>query len=132
MLGVATFWCVAEVFGEEVNTLSTAYVATLLERPDFWAMVALHNGEPIGGIIAHGLPMTRSESQELFIYDLAVAQPFQRQGVGRALVDTLRREAAAAGLRVAFVPADNEDEHALEFYRALGGVPVSVTMFTFE
>ena len=31
-----------------------------------------------------------------------------------------------------FVPADVEDEHALDFYRALGGAPADVTIFTFE
>jgi aminoglycoside 3-N-acetyltransferase I len=30
-----------------------------------------------------------------------------------------------------FVPADNDDQHALDFYRALGGSPSSVTFFTF-
>jgi aminoglycoside 3-N-acetyltransferase I len=39
--------------------------------------------------------------------------------------------AAAAGITVAFVPADNEDVHALDFYSALGGIPAPVTIFTF-
>jgi aminoglycoside 3-N-acetyltransferase I len=44
----------------------------------------------------------------------------------------LREEAARAGIETLFVPADDEDEHALDFYRALGGVPAPVTIFTFE
>jgi len=31
-----------------------------------------------------------------------------------------------------FVPADNEDDDALDFYRALGGTPSSVTFFSFS
>jgi aminoglycoside 3-N-acetyltransferase I len=112
--------------------LTAAYVASLLERADFWAMAALEDARPIGGINAHVLPMTRSEARELFIYDLAVAPAHQRRGVGRLLVETLCREAAAAGVPVASVPADDEDDHALAFYRALGGEPAPVTIFSFE
>jgi aminoglycoside 3-N-acetyltransferase I len=46
-------------------------------------------------------------------------------------VAALRTEAARAGITVAFVPADNDDTHALDFYRAIGGVPAPVTIFTF-
>jgi aminoglycoside 3-N-acetyltransferase I len=43
----------------------------------------------------------------------------------------LRDGAAARGIRVLFVPAENDDLHALDFYRALGGTPSQVTVFTF-
>jgi aminoglycoside 3-N-acetyltransferase I len=68
----------------------------------------------------------------MFIYDLAVHPLNQRRGVGRRLVRELRRLAAARGMSVAWVPADNEDEHALEFYRAIGGAASPVTIFTFS
>lgn len=80
---------------------------------------------------AHVLPMTRSESRELFIYDLAVHPDHQRRGIGRALVEALRALGTSEGIGVAFVPADNEDDHALAFYEALGGEAAPVTIFTF-
>ena len=127
-----TFRLMAGVFAEGGGELTSAYVAVLLERADFWAMAAVKDARPIGGITAHVLPMTRSETRELFIYDLAVDPAHQRRGVGRLLVETLCREAAAAGAPVAFVPADVEDDHALAFYRALGGDAAPVTIFSFE
>ena len=99
--------------------------------------------------------MTREESSEIFIYDVAVIPAFQRRGIGRRLLLDLRERANAIGvpvafvaadnedthaaeylalefaLGVAFVAADNEDTHALDFYRALGGVSSAVTVFTF-
>lgn len=62
-------------------------------------------------------------------YDLAVRGDRQRQGIGRRLIAALR--AAAAGVEVVFVPAAGDDVHALECYRALGGEPAPVTIFTF-
>jgi aminoglycoside 3-N-acetyltransferase I len=127
----ALFSMMAEVFEEECEVLSDAYIDRLLAREEFWAIAALDGDRVIGGITAHTLPMTRAETSELFIYDVAVRSDHQRQGVGRQLVGELRQLAAAAGIRELFVPADNDDVHALDFYRALGGSASPVTFFTF-
>lgn len=131
-LAQQTFRMMVEVFEEEPVALSDSYVGALLAQDAFCAFAALRDGVPVGGVTGHVLPMTRSESAELFIYDLAVHLEHQRQGIGRALVDAIRAHAARRGVGVSFVPADNDDAHALEFYRALGGVPGAVTIFTFE
>lgn len=131
-LAQQTFEMMTAVFAEDGDALSDRNVDDLLARPDFWALTALFRGEPVGGITAHVLPMTRSEARELFIYDLGVHAAHQRRGIGRQLVETLCRDAAAAGVPVAFVPADVEDDHAVAFYTALRGEPAPVTIFTFE
>lgn len=137
-LARAMFATLVAVFEEdgagqaEGEPLRDEDIATLLRRPDFWAVVATEGGAVVGGITAHALPMTRSRSTELFIYDLAVRADRQRRGIGRALVGELLSRARAAGIETAFVPADDEDTHALEFYRAVGGVPAPVTIFTFS
>jgi len=99
---------------------------------DFWAIGAFEGEQVLGGLTAHTLPMTRNETAEIFIYDLAVDPAFQRQGIGRQLIAELRIQAAAVGIDVLFVPADNEDLEALDFYRALGVQASPVTFFTFR
>jgi len=130
-LARATFAMMASVFDEGAADLGAAYAATLLARPEFWAMVALDGEEVVGGLTAHALPMTRSAEAELFIYDLAVRADRQRRGIGRALVLGTLDLAKAKGLRVAFVPAHDEDAHAIAFYRAIGARASPVTFFTF-
>jgi len=129
-LAAETFAVMAQAFEEERAPLRPAYLNHLLQRPDFWAWTALAAGRVVGGLTAFTLPMTRAETSELMIYDLAVSEGFRRRGVGRALVEEACRAAAAAGVPVAFVLADNEDVHALDFYRALGGQAMAVTSFT--
>lgn len=124
-----TFQLMTVVFEEDAAPLGDGWLATILARPDFWAFAALRDGIPVGGITAHALPMTRSESHELFIYDLAVDEAHQRRGIGRLLVRTLQTEAALQGISVSFVPADHEDVHALDFYRAIGGSESPVSIF---
>lgn len=132
------FATMAAVFAEDEDELDAGppiddeYVRQLLDRGDFWAVVATEGDEVLGGITAHALPMTRSRATELFIYDLAVRADRQRRGVGRALVGELLALARAAGIETSFVPADDEDTHALEFYRAIGGEASPVTFFTFS
>lgn len=121
----------ARVFDEVAAPVGDAHLTRVLARPDFWAFAAVDGDRVVGALTAHTLPMTRSESDEIFIYDLAVVPEHQRQGIGRRLVEALRAGARAEGITVTFVPADNDDTHALDFYRAIGGSPAPVTIFTF-
>ncbi|MBC7880256.1 MAG: GNAT family N-acetyltransferase [Anaerolineae bacterium] len=130
-LARALFALMAEVFEEECEVLSDVYLDQLLACEAFWAIAAFDGDQIIGGVTAHTLPMTRTEVSEVFIYDIAVRIDHQRKGVGRNLVQNLQDMAVESGIRVLFVSADNDDLHALDFYRALGGVASPVTFFTF-
>ncbi|MCC7124106.1 MAG: GNAT family N-acetyltransferase [Acidobacteria bacterium] len=131
-LARVTFGLMAAVFDVESRPLSDSYIDTLLARDDFFAVAALLNGEVIGGITTHALPMTTSERRAAFIYDVAVHAAHQRTGVGRRMMQTLRDALRSAGIGEVFVPADNEDTHALRFYEALGGAAQPVTIFDFD
>jgi aminoglycoside 3-N-acetyltransferase I len=126
------FALMANVFEEASAPLSDSYLDRLLRRDAFWAVAAFVGDELVGGLTAHLLPMTRAEASELFLYDLAVRADWQRHGIGRCLVTALREQAVVAGIQTVFVPADNDDLHALDFYQVLGGVPSAVTFFTFS
>jgi aminoglycoside 3-N-acetyltransferase I len=132
-LARATFVMMAEVFDEPRRVLPDDYVDELLARDDFWALAAIEEDEmPVGGITAHVLPMTRSPSRELFVYDVAVREDRQRRGVGRAMLVELCAQAGKAGLESVFVAVADEDVHAMDFYRGVGGAESPVTMFSFD
>jgi aminoglycoside 3-N-acetyltransferase I len=125
------FVMMTRVFGDDGEPLSDDYLREILSRPDLWAVVAVSGDEPVGAVTAHVLPMTRAQTAELFVYDLAVRPDWQRRGVGRALLDHLITSVDPARISSVFVPADNDDTHALDFYRAVGGTAEDVTIFTF-
>ena len=60
------------------------------------------------------------QRSEIYIYDLAVAAAHRRQGIAAALLEELRRIAAARGAYVIFVQADIGDEPAIALYSKLG------------
>lgn len=136
-LATQMFATLSEIFETDYEPLDNAGLLALLSRDDFWAMAAVAVRpdasvvEVVGGATGYTLPLTRAPIQELFLYDIAVRPRWQRLGVGRALLTRLSEEAAAAGIQEIFVFADNEDEHALDFYRALGGSAAAVTGFSF-
>lgn len=121
----------AEVFREGSEPLADDYIDALLTRDSFWVFTAFNGSDVVGGLTAHTLPMTRSPSSEVFIYDVAVRPDHQRRGIGSRLVSELRQAANAAGIEEVFVPADDEDEDARSFYAAQAGEPSAVAMFTF-
>jgi aminoglycoside 3-N-acetyltransferase I len=127
-----TFAVMVEAFEEDPSALSDAYLERLLARPDFWVFSASIGDEVIGGLTAHTLPMTRTESDEVFLYDIAILQRFRRLGAGRMLIASLRRAARDVGITVVFVPVDEADEEATEFYRSLQGAESRVHFFVWE
>ena len=126
------FELISDVFEVPCEHLDDIYVEQLLAQPAFRCYVTFVGDDLAGGLTAHILPMTRSMSSEMFIYDLAVRPTYQRRGVGTALVRAALDDATRDSIDTTFVPADNDDTHALAFYEAVGGEPSSVTFFTFE
>ncbi|MEO0619827.1 MAG: GNAT family N-acetyltransferase [Pseudomonadota bacterium] len=131
-LSQSVFAVMASVFEEPRQSTSRKYVADLLSRSDLFVVAALVDGKPIAGLTAFKLPLTRSETAEMFVYDVAVLPAYQQHGIGRRLMQEVRSLAAAQAIATTWVPAEDEDVHALDFYRAIGGKPSPVTIFTFE
>ena len=69
-----------------------------------------------------GVEMTHPDKgTEMFLYELAVDEPWQRQGVGRSLVEALSDLARARGCYGMWVLTDEDNEAALVTYTSAGG-----------
>jgi aminoglycoside 3-N-acetyltransferase I len=113
-----------EVF-DEVETYggnrpSAAYLRRLLGSDYFIAIVALQDGEVVGGIAAYELIKFEQERSEIYIYDLAVAATHRRKGIATALIQATQKIAKVRGAYVVFVQADIQDEPAIALYTKLG------------
>jgi aminoglycoside 3-N-acetyltransferase I len=85
----------------------------------------------VGGIAAYELKKFEQPRSEVYLYDLAVSARHRRQGIATALINELRKIAAARGAYVIFVQADLGDEPAIALYTKLG-VPEDVIHFDIE
>jgi aminoglycoside 3-N-acetyltransferase I len=116
---------------ENPKQAEESYLANLLEKPDFIAMCVVVENELAGGLTAYELPMYYANESELFIYDIAIRPEFQKKGLGRELLKFLEKYCRQQNIRVMFVAANEEDEHALEFYHATGGKAERVVHFNY-
>ncbi|MGD9979727.1 MAG: AAC(3)-I family aminoglycoside N-acetyltransferase [Hyphomonadaceae bacterium] len=97
-----------------------AYLETLLAKPHIIPLVALREGQVIGGLVAYELDKFEQERSEVCIYDLAVDEAHRRQGVATALIGRLREIASSRKAWVIYVQADYGDEPAIALYTKLG------------
>ncbi len=97
-----------------------AYLAALLAKDHVTALVALSDGEVVGGLVAYELEKFERARSEIYIYDLAVAEAHRRRGIATALIEGLQEIAAERGAWVIFVQADYGDDPAIALYEKLG------------
>ena len=113
-----------EAFGEP-ETYGAArpsddYLRRLLGNEQFIALAAVDGFSVVGGLAAYVLDKFEQERSEVYIYDLAVAEPHRRAGIATALIDALKTIAAVQGAFVIFVQADPVDAPAVALYSKLG------------
>ncbi len=108
------------------------YLQSLLEKDNIIIYVALLDNVVVAGLTAHILPSGYFESSEVYVYDLAVETAMQRKGIGKNLISLLKDYCAGLGYREIFVQADVADLHAIDFYKATGGIAESVIHFSYQ
>lgn len=122
----------SEVFELEDSAQQEAgYYLELLSNDLHLYFVAEQDQTIIGGLTAYLLRSPHGYSM-VYVYDLAVAEEFQRRGIGTALMNALFAECRRLKVREMYVQADNEDVHAVRFYESLKGIRTGVTDFTYK
>ena len=117
-----------EMFGAAFNDVdtyssrqpSTVYLRDLLDREEFISLASFDGSSVCGGLAAYVLPKFEQARKEIYIYDLAVAEDHRRRGIATALIEALKRIAAALGAYVIYVQADYGDDPAIALYTKLG------------
>jgi len=122
-----------EVFEAENTVIpSEAYLKKLLAKEDFIVLVAISETEIIGGLTAYEMPIYTEEYSELYIYDMAIKQSYQRMNAGKQLIAALGDHCKQNNIKTIMVEAHEEDKHAINFYKSAGGKPEKVVHFNFE
>ena len=100
---------------------SDAYLVELLGREGVIVLAAIADEEEVaGGLVAYEFDKIERARREVYIYDLAVAEPHRRRGVATGLIGHLRALASERGAWAIFVQADHGDDPAIALYAGLG------------
>jgi ribosomal protein S18 acetylase RimI-like enzyme len=103
-----------------------------LAHPDTLLLVARWNGEVCGFLSAYRLQRFDRRGAEVLLYEIGVEEPFQRRGVGRALVEEAKRWAAELAADELWVLTEDDNVPARALYAATGGrEETGLTMFVY-
>lgn len=97
-------------------------------------VLALQDNVVVGFVSAVVYLHPDKPAPELWINEIGVAPTYQRQGIGKLLLQHLLFEAKQSGCTEAWVLTDRENPPAMGMYKSAGGVENSPdpTMFTFK
>lgn len=98
--------------------LSTGAADRFLSREGVRYWIGEVDGEVVGELLCHELPLSRGEGGEVLLYSIGVRAKWRRRGVGSALIGEMDAWMRELGLSFVWVLADNPD--AVQFYRSCG------------
>ena len=96
--------------------------ARFLAEDGHHLLIAYEEARAVGFV--SGVEVTHPDKgTEMFLYELAVEEPFRRRGIGRVLVERLAAVAREAGCYGMWVLTDEDNEAARATYERAGAVP---------
>ena len=93
------------------------HLQKVLNNNCFIVFIAISGNLVVGGLTAYVLERYDTEKPSAYIYDLAVIKEMQRNGVGKKLITAFTTYCNENDFSEAFVQAEIEDSHAINFYR---------------
>jgi GNAT superfamily N-acetyltransferase len=108
-----------------------AIAVEFLADPRHHIAAAIADGRIIG--FASGVHYLHPDKPaQMFINEVGVAEPWQRRGIGRALVDALVAHARSLGCTEAWVLTDDDNAAARALYTAAGGEDAPTRIFVID
>ncbi|HAX78875.1 MAG TPA: hypothetical protein DCY88_24365 [Cyanobacteria bacterium UBA11372] len=90
---------------------------------------------PVGQLIGYILERWDKNEPMLFLYSIDVAENYQRRGIGKALIEAVRKLGRIEGCSEAFVLTNESNLPAMQLYQSTGGKrsnPDDVVMFEYD
>ena len=97
------------------------YMRTFLADDRHYFVAAYLDEQPVGYIFGYLVARFDGRRPSMFVYEVAVVEEHRRQGIGRALIEEVKRLAKADGCGKMFVPTNRSNEAAMALYRSTGG-----------
>lgn len=117
---------------ENPSSASVEYLKKMLDRLDFYVIVAIENNKVIGGLTAYEVMKYKRVETEMFLYEIGVESAYRKKGVATALIENLKKICAEKSIGVLFVLAEADNLPALRLYEKTGGKGFKTVEFDYE
>ena len=95
---------------------------TFLRNRANYLLVAEHDGEPIGFLLAYRLERADREADQMFVYEVEVTEAWRGRGLASALMEKIKDLARAEKMFEAFVLTSRHNDAARRLYARTGAV----------
>ncbi len=106
----------------ETIPMDAAGMQAWLSRPSNILIAASENGVPVGFALGYLLDRVDKACSMLFFYEIEVASPYRRRGIGRCLVEAMKAIAREQQVPKMWVQTNPDNIAAWTLYRSAGGV----------
>ncbi len=109
------------------------YLSNLLNKDDFMAIAVKFKNKVIGGLTVYILHPYYSSKPIAYIYDVAILDAYQRNGIGKKLIAFLIEYCKEHGFEDAYVQAETNDNNAVRFYQQTSiSIELQAIQFTYS
>lgn len=105
------------VFEIQEDLPDNYHLAKLLSDPGFLVFVVRVDDRVVGGLTIFVLRNYFKVRPVAYIYDVGISPRYQRNGLGKALIDEVCTFCRLNGFEEAYVEAEGDDLDAVSFYR---------------
>lgn len=96
-----------------------------LENKDNLLLVAYWEKEIAGFLTGYRLQRFDKKKAEVLIYEVGVNENFRRKGIGKALIQALKKWTKEVGSDEIWVPTNKSNIEAVALYQSVGGITES-------
>jgi ribosomal protein S18 acetylase RimI-like enzyme len=96
-------------------------VCRFLSKSENVLIVASREGKPAGYLVAYLLDRVDRNQPMVCLYEIGVSENSRRQGVGRAMIDVLKKLCGKTDVTKAWAIARRSNRPAVRLYRSTGG-----------
>ncbi len=106
---------------DEGTSWDTEQGIKFLENPDGVLFLAFSGTKVIGFLTAYLLQRLDKRRAEVLLYEIAVSEQFQKKGVGKKLVEAVKKWAKGRDADEVWVLTYNSNQAAMSLYKSAGG-----------
>jgi ribosomal protein S18 acetylase RimI-like enzyme len=84
-------------------------------------LLAFEDDKPVGFLTAHRLQRFDKRKAEILLYEIGVHQDYRRKGVGKSLINEVKKWANEVGAAEIWVLTEKTNPAAISLYQSVGG-----------
>ena len=100
---------------------SIQHLERFLKRDTNYLILAIREKHPIGFLTAYRMPDLSCDASMVYLFEIEVALPFRRQGIGKRMIQLLKQHCREDGVEDIWVGTENDNIAAKRLYESTGG-----------